>query len=179
MTRRNIFILFCVSFLEAVIGSGCTSTYHVTDNVSEIRHKKITKEEFFEEVAGKKISITLHTGQLRNGKILSLHNEQISFAEGIDTVTILLKDINIVTDKHYVTGALVGVPLGFLVGGLVGGYVGQGMSDHDDFWGGLVGFTCGIAIGPIVGVTVGVVSPPTTIYEFSASTEINKKQFVP
>jgi hypothetical protein len=147
--KLNNFTLSCCTLFLFAAISGCSSTYRITTGVSKANHNTITKEAFIDKICGKCVILTLRSGQLKNVKLFSLQDSCISFVDGHDTLGVPIREIRSVSDQHQLLGAIIGLPLGFVFGGLV------------------------------AGLTVGIVTPPTTIYEFGPSSEIYEKQNAP
>jgi hypothetical protein len=151
--------------------SGCSLTFRVTSDVTKTDEKTITKEVFGERVRGNYVTISLNDRQLKSGVVLSVQGEHICLIEGQDTIDVQMQNIQRVHKRHEVVGAIVGLPVGTLLGGLCG-FVVLGALQPGERLAGLGGLVNGSALGSVVGLIIGMANPPTTIYEFTPSSEI-------
>jgi hypothetical protein len=115
--KRTNFISRLFSPAIFIFLSGCSTTYKVSSTASGKDYTIITKEEFIKRIGGNNVTIVPKTGQSKKGKIVSVQDDCIFFIDGQDTTRMPVQDIQCISDKHWLTGALIGFPSGAVLEG--------------------------------------------------------------
>jgi hypothetical protein len=181
---KNIIYISKRMFLLAFFFlSGCSSAIQVASQVPSENTEMISDEVFLKKVNDTNVKVMLRTGQSKEGKVISFRDSLALVTKEKDTLYIQRREIQSIADKHTLAGAVIGFPIGFFAGMFLGGSIEtattrkEGNNNID--LRGVVGATIGAIVGSCAGVTVGILMPPTTTYEFNQSSKIYEKEHTP